>query len=174
MKIESSVPATPDEVARVLAQLPDLTASGFDSYYAARHERKNARRVRDGLEPEVWNQSTSLTDPEVRRQIASARIFLRKTCCRTRTIRRIDSSYGLKHVAERWSGTYISNGAFIAAAYLEGYAIEREGPNALFSLSFTREYRRVRRQRLTGETSDVKPLPRRASSSPSHSALWGT
>jgi hypothetical protein len=155
MKIEILVPATLDDVAHVLAQFPDLTAPGFDSYYAARHEHKNAQRVRDGLEPEVRSQPTALTDPEVRRQIARARSFLRKTCCRTKTMRRKHSSYGLKHEAERWSGAYISNGAFIAAASLEGYTIERERPNACFSLSFTPEYRRVLRRELTGETSNV-------------------
>jgi hypothetical protein len=64
--------------------------------------------------------------------------------CRSKAINRKNGSYGLKHEAERYMGAYISNGAFIAAAYLEGYAIERDGPNACFSLSFTPEYRRLR------------------------------
>jgi hypothetical protein len=89
--------------------------------------------------------------------MARARLFIRENCRRTKTIRRAHHSYGLKHEAERWIGTkyprnveipYISNGAFIAAACLEGYAIETEGPNACFSLSFTPEYRRLRRRRL--------------------------
>jgi hypothetical protein len=34
-------------------------------------------------------------------------------------------------------GAYVFNGAFTATAYLEGYAIDREGPNVCFSLTFT-------------------------------------
>jgi hypothetical protein len=56
-------------------------------------------------------------------------------------------------------GAYISNGAFIAAACLEGYVIEREGPNACFSLSFTAEYRRVRWQRSSAHRNRSGPEP---------------
>lgn len=35
------------------------------------------------------------------------------------------TSYQLKHVVERWAGTYISNGAFIQAAINLGYKIKR-------------------------------------------------
>jgi hypothetical protein len=144
MTTENLVPATLEDVGHVLAHLPDLTASGFDNYYAAYHERKNAQRVRDGLEPGVRNQPTPITDLGVRREIARGRRFLKENCRRTKTIRRRIGSYGLKHEAERLAGGYISNGALIAAACLEGYAVEREGPNARFSLSFTGEYRRLR------------------------------
>ena len=45
-RTDSLQPATLDECNLVLAQFPDLTAPGIDSYYAAQHERTNARRAR--------------------------------------------------------------------------------------------------------------------------------
>jgi len=45
-------------------------------------------------------------------------------------------SYFLKHVVERWSGVYIPNGAFIAAAIESGCKYVRQGPNARFNLSY--------------------------------------
>lgn len=45
-------------------------------------------------------------------------------------------SYFLKHVVERWSGEYIPNGAFIAAAIEFGCKYIRQGPNARFNLSY--------------------------------------
>lgn len=48
------------------------------------------------------------------------------------------SSYGLKHIAERAAGSYISNGAFIAAAFLEGWTVKRipgGNPNARLNIS---------------------------------------
>jgi len=157
-RTDSLQPAMLDECERVLTEFPDLTAPGFDSYYAACHERKNASRAREGLPMEVRHPTTPITDSDVRKQISRARDFLRENCCRTKTIRRIQGSYGLKHEAERCMGAYISNGAFIAAACLEGYAIDREGPNACFSLSFTTEYRRLSRQRSNVEGAISKAL----------------
>jgi hypothetical protein len=146
VKAENLQPATLEEVNRVLAALPDLTAPGFDSYYAARHERKNARRKLEALPAEGRSPPASITDLEVRKQIPGAGLFLRQHYQQTKTMRRtVGTSYGLKHEAERWLGRYISNGALIAAAYLEGCLIERDGPNAYLSLSPTREYRRALR-----------------------------
>jgi hypothetical protein len=54
------------------------------------------------------------------------------------------SSYGVKDAAERWSGTYISNGTFIAAALSLDIPIEQcEGPagiNALLAISSRRKW----------------------------------
>jgi hypothetical protein len=148
MRAENLQPATLEECESVLTELPDLTAPGFDSYYAASHERENASRARQGLPPEMRRPPTQIIDPNVRWEISTARQFIREIGRRRKTTnRRLGTSYGLKHEAERYMGAYISNGAFIAAAYLEGYTIERDGPNACFSLSFTTEYRRGRWQR---------------------------
>ena len=46
-------------------------------------------------------------------------------------------SYGLKHVVENWAGSYVSNGAFIAAAMRLEYRIEPDeprSPNARFRM----------------------------------------
>lgn len=148
MKKEDSLQlATLDECEFVLTQLPDLTAPGFDNYYADRHERKTARRAREGLLPQVRRSPTPITDPEVRWEISIARQFIRYFGRPRKTIYRKRGSYGLKHEAEQYMGAYISNGAFIAAACLEGYAIERGGPNACFSLSLAPEYWRLRSAR---------------------------
>ena len=49
-------------------------------------------------------------------------------------------SYGIKHIAEREKNTYITNGAFIAAAIAEGFQIKRAGsagadPNVFLNIS---------------------------------------
>lgn len=124
---------TAQDCARVLAQYPDLTANGFSN------------RTRDG---EIC-AGAPLDSEETRAQIDRARQFLRECCYQTKTIRPFTSSYGLKHEAERWmrgvtSHSYISNGAFIAAAVLEGYRLERPaggGPNCSFALGETQQYR---------------------------------
>jgi len=132
--------ATLEDCNLVLAHFSDLTAPGFDSYYEAQHKRKNARRAREALPLEEYLPPTPITDPDIRNEISSARQFIRKVGRRRKTInRKLGTSYGLKHQAGRYMGVYISNGAFIAAACLEGYAILRDGPNAFFALSLTFE-----------------------------------
>jgi len=156
MRTESAPPVSLVECSDVLTKLPDLTAARFDNYYAEQHERRNTRNARNSRPPEARRPPTPITDPDLRRQIARARVFLRENSWPTKTVNRTRSSYDLKHEAERWIGRiypreveipYISNGAFITAARLEGYTIKREGPNALFALRFMPEYRRLRKQR---------------------------
>jgi hypothetical protein len=44
-------------------------------------------------------------------------------------------SYGLKHVAEKAIGQYVTNGEFIAAALIAGYPMREQcGPNPLFGV----------------------------------------
>lgn len=80
-------------------------------------------------------------DPPDATQVEICRVYIRRFKERTKTIRKKDSSYGLKHEVERWTKVasgesgrrvYISNGAFITAAIAEGYAVEpvRESPNS--------------------------------------------
>ena len=53
-----------------------------------------------------------------------------------KTINRRHSSYGLKHLAEKFSpNLYLSNGVFIAAAMIVGYPFELDPPNAMFGMS---------------------------------------
>lgn len=158
MKTETLLPATVAECERVLERFPDLSASGFDSYFVAADARENARRARDGLPPRIREPTKSLIDGDARQWIARARAFLQANCWQTKTIRRKSTyySYTLKHCAERWvretfarsaEVPYVSNGALIAAAHLEGYTIEPCDHCAFFNLSFTRDYRISLRQR---------------------------
>jgi hypothetical protein len=116
--------------------------------------RDRWRRVSaEGIEPHAGGPEKS-ADPEPQ-QIAACRAWLREFAVPTKTIRPRASSYGYKHVVERWTrekgvNLYIANGAFIAAAIVEGYRLERtdrSSPNAFFAL-------RVRRQSERGV-----PLP---------------
>ncbi len=45
------------------------------------------------------------------------------------------SSYGAKHVMERATGKYVTNGVFIAAALVAGYTFKYKQPNVLFGMS---------------------------------------
>jgi hypothetical protein len=52
---------------------------------------------------------------------------------RTRPARRGRSSYGLKHDAERWAGSYVPNGATLVALHALGYRLRQysgKSPNA--------------------------------------------
>jgi hypothetical protein len=53
-----------------------------------------------------------------------------------KTINERHSSYGLKHWVEQYNSPYYcSNGAFIAAALLLDFKVDRDGPNARFNMS---------------------------------------
>ncbi|MER6494453.1 hypothetical protein [Streptomyces griseorubiginosus] len=45
------------------------------------------------------------------------------------------SSYSVKHVMEQATGSYVTNGEFIAAALLAGYTFKYAQPNVLFGMS---------------------------------------
>jgi len=66
--------------------------------------------------------------PLIDNEIQLCRQFLRENFVPLKTKTR--GSYGLKHVVENAVKTYISNGALIAAAILEGYKYEQDGINA--------------------------------------------
>lgn len=53
--------------------------------------------------------------------------WLQQQGCRDSVNRRIGTSYGLKHLVEKDSGYYVSNGAFIAAAQICGRTTARVG-----------------------------------------------
>lgn len=50
------------------------------------------------------------------------------------------SSYGLKHIVEKWARRYVSNGAFIQAAIDAGYEYQVRGQNGYFNMSLPRRY----------------------------------
>jgi hypothetical protein len=86
------------------------------------------------------------TDPSLVREITSAIEWL-KLCERAEKIYRSQTSYGLKHEAERWcreqghsSGGYISNGALLMAAFILGFEVYRpmipaNFPNGFLNIS---------------------------------------
>lgn len=82
------------------------------------------------------------TEPEDRAALLSATDEIERArgwlAAQTRraTFNRRRSSYGLKHVAESATGGYISNGALIVAALMEGWKVERisNSPNARLNI----------------------------------------
>ena len=91
-------------------------------------------------------------------EIAICREWLRLFAVPTKTFRARHSSYGLKHTVEEWTETgrrtfqmidphgrpwsgsrhYVSNGAFIAAALVEGFRAKRThsgSPNVFFNMT---------------------------------------
>jgi hypothetical protein len=52
------------------------------------------------------------------------------------------SSYTVKHVMQRVTGVYVTNGEFIAAALVAGYTFKYDQPNVLFGMS-ARDLRRM-------------------------------
>jgi hypothetical protein len=81
-------------------------------------------------------------DPSAK-EVDIARKWIRAHATPRKRIERKISSYGLKHHVEDWTAAngeraYVSNGAFIAAAVLEGYRYVQAGegsPNAFFNMS---------------------------------------
>ena len=110
---------TQSDVDRVLADNPLITAEGFE------HGWKKTR-------PEYVPASVNIREMQGAvdwLEKADRRVSVNTTC----------SSYGLKHIAEKTvdSIPYISNGAFIAAAYFLGFTVKRinDGPNAYINIS---------------------------------------
>jgi len=110
---------TQSDVDRVLADNPLITAEGFE------HGWKKTR-------PEYVPASVNI------REMQGAVDWLERNRRRA-TINRKYTSYQLKHFAEKTTKPhpYISNGAFIAAAYFLGFTVKRinDGPNAYINIS---------------------------------------
>lgn len=92
--------------------------------------------ARDGLAeamatlgPDGFGLTGRPIDPN---QVCHAKTFLSKLEKTISVNRRCRGSYGLKHDAERYAGTYISNGALIAAAVELGFRVSpiAKSPNA--------------------------------------------
>lgn len=70
------------------------------------------------------NETIELLRPEIKKYFA-----------KIKTANKNHSSYGLKHIAERHIGTYVSNGELIYAMHLEGYKIFHQNINCSFNVS---------------------------------------
>ena len=158
MRAKNLAPATLDDCNRVSARYPGLRSSGFEITPAI--PIPTLSDLRGSRAPQL-HLSAPIAALGVRKQIAAGRLFFQETCKRTKTNRRWYAVNELRREIERWINTsqflardirlpHISDGAVIAAAYLEGFAIKRESEKLeiCISLSFTPEYRRLRNKRL--------------------------
>lgn len=73
-----------------------------------------------------------------KKQIELCKDWIQKWITPRKTINDEKGSYGLKHVVERNTNTYISNGAFIKAAIDLGYKYKQYDLNASFNMSFVK------------------------------------
>ncbi len=116
-------------VMHVMKTYPRLTACGFSS----------------GQSPDFDADRAEMLTDAFLREVDLAENLLR--CYRkTKTVSHLQTSYGLKHRAERYAletgadrgDCYVSNGAMIVAAVVEGFVIKRVGrssPNAFLNIS---------------------------------------
>ena len=118
-----------NEIDDVVSKVPELTDFGLGVY----DDHKLTADARNAKFAE--NRELMYTE-KAREQFYTAREFL-DGIDQTQKCNPRFSSYGLKHKCERWSGKYVTNGMFIAAAVSLGIKIKRDGtsPNAQFALS---------------------------------------
>lgn len=120
--------AEPVEIAlaMVLEKEPQLNSFGMGNF-----ERR--------LSPQVARETLLKNKAELRNNVALVAktiVWLEDNIQPINTINTSNSSYGLKHQAEKKIG-YITNGMFIAAAMIAGYKykIFRNSPNVHFGMS---------------------------------------
>lgn len=96
-----------------------------------------------------------LLAPTFPREVDACRGWLREHTRPVQAInRRAGNSYSLKHQVESVAGHYVRNGAFIMAALLEGYQMDR-GFNPCFNIG------KPRRSKQTPSTSTLLTTRRR-------------
>lgn len=116
---------TPPTLAEVMQQHPLLTAFGI-GVYASRSmtPEQRATELATGRERLAAREAA----------VAQTARWLRENIApiTTPTV----GSYALKHVVERATGDYLTNGELIAAALVAGYTVAyTEGPNVLMGMS---------------------------------------
>lgn len=90
-----------------------------------------------GLLPNCWELDGVAQHEPDPAQIEAAAKWIAAKCTPRKTINKRFGSYGLKHRAEDWAGSYITNGAFIVAALQAGYVMQPHGfgsPNGSFNV----------------------------------------
>jgi hypothetical protein len=109
------------DLERVLEQEPILCSIGFGLSNLTRYtleERKiKLAQMREDL----------LNDVDICHKVAE---WLAANVQSRKTINKNVTSYGYKHEVERAIGTYVSNGAFIAAAIYCGFKYQLVDPNS--------------------------------------------
>jgi len=107
---------TAEDFNNILNRFPNLTANGFGN--PSESDFQSARQDLQNLLSEFQCSCVYLS----RRR-------------KTKPFKIDFTSYGLKHMAERQFGTYISNGALIVAGLHLGFEHNVFGPNACFKMS---------------------------------------
>lgn len=93
--------------------------------YAGFHRRKPTQESKDQL-------------MAAGREINSARAWIKAKCLPRKTANRSSGAYGIKHIIERATGDYISEGSCIFAFILEGYRCSVNGPFCHFYFKFNK------------------------------------
>lgn len=122
---------SPPTLAEVMQQHPQLNSFGIGAFNPL---RKTAEQRRT----EIAADCEELAGSEAMVMETAAWLRENITPIKTPTV----GSYSMKHVMERATGRYVTNGAFIAAALIAGYTFKYEAPNVLFGMSF-RDVKRV-------------------------------
>jgi hypothetical protein len=115
---------TPPALAEAMQEHPLLSSFGI-GVYAPRRKTPEQRRT------ELAAGREDLAAREA--MVLETAAWLREniTPIKTPTV----GSYGMKHVMERATGRYVTNGEFIAAALIVGYTFKYTEPNVLFGMS---------------------------------------
>jgi hypothetical protein len=112
------------EMLKVLSVVPDLTPNGMKSDRAT-------------LGYDYKGKSEELLLEQSLQQFSTCKDWLSKVV-KTRSFNLRYTSYGYKHMVERWADLYVSNGAFIAAAIALEFKIKRthsKSPNIFLPIS---------------------------------------
>jgi hypothetical protein len=123
---------TPPTLAEVMEQHPLLNSFGI-GVFAPHLKTPEQRRT------ELAARREELAGQEA--TVLETTAWLREniTPIKTPTV----GSYAMKHVMERVTGRYVTNGEFIAAAIIADYAFKyTEGPNVQFGMS-ARDIKRI-------------------------------
>lgn len=86
----------------------------------------------------------------LKENVKVCRAWIRMWIDKRKTINKKHGSYRLKHFVEEMNDGHISNGAFIQAAFEEGFIIKPFGPNspnAYFNMSFVRIEKELRKRK---------------------------
>ena len=119
---------TKEDIAQVIKQIPELNEFGIGLFNGGRglSEREKTHALKEGQEALLDSADQCTAICEWLRQME-----------KIKTISRRCTSYGLKHVFERDTGRYVTNGAFICAAIHSGfdYKLIPGSPNVPFNIS---------------------------------------
>lgn len=122
-------------LAEVLEQHPLLTDYGIGIWES--HKKTVKERIEETKRGQDYLRSR---EDEIRQTM----IWLIQNVSRIKTINTRDDSYSLKHVMERATEVYVTNGEFIAAALMAEYPYIYSEPNVRFGMS-TRDFQTISR-----------------------------